>query len=580
MKTLFKIGFYFCLLSNPNVFAQNPEFDWAKIFGHSDFAGYYGFTYGNAIVSDQAGYVYVAGQFTNDAYFDPTGASWLLTSAGVMIFLAKLDGAGNVIWVSQMGGTSTDVVNDIAIDQNGNIYTTGSFKETADFDPSPAVAFELTSSGYEDQYISKLDNNGNFLWAHRFGGTSDETGNSLCIDSQGYIYSTGKFSSLTDFDPSSGTSNLIPTNYFDIFVSKFDPTGNLIWAKKMGGSENEFGTAIVADQGGNIYITGSFFGTVDFDPSSSSYNLTAGANYDIFITNLDASGNFVWAKKIGGVSGHDEPKSITRDFTGNIFITGYFNGSVDFNPGTAVNMLSSSGQEDLFVLKLDANGNYIWAKQIGGLQNECGLGIDTDGAGAVYVTGYFNGNLDATTNPVDFDPGTGTHFLTPSQKNDIFILRLTGGGDYSWAQNYGNVGIDAGQAIYVDQLGYIYTTGTFKSIVDFNYGPGVLELNGYSAPNCFVQKMIPFNLTLSEKELASSSVFYPNPTKNYAELVLEETVTEGVIFVLDSNGKLISKDYHFAGNVLLVDLTNHPIGNYFVLFQNGSKFHFYKLAKN
>ena len=139
-------------------------------------------------------------------------------------------------------------------------------------------------------------------FAGQFGGTSNDYGNSIAVDASGNIYTTGYFAGTVDFDPSAGTYNLTSAGGNDIFISKLDASGNFVWAKQLGGTNDEKGNSIVVDASGNIYTTGNFAGTVDFDPGAGTFGLASTGNYDIFISKLDASGYFVWAKKMGGTS--------------------------------------------------------------------------------------------------------------------------------------------------------------------------------------------------------------------------------------------------------------------------------------
>ena len=144
---------------------------------------------------------------------------------------------------------------------------------------------------------------------------------------------------------------------------------NFAWAKAMvgTGTTDESSQSVAIDAAGNVYTTGQFFGTVDFDPGTSTFNLTSTGLEDIFISKLDASGNFLWAKKIGG-TGTDVGWKIALDASSNVVVSGYFRYTADFDPGSAVYTLSQVGTADyadIFVLKLNTNGNFVWVKQFG-----------------------------------------------------------------------------------------------------------------------------------------------------------------------------------------------------------------------
>ncbi|MBW8050176.1 MAG: T9SS type A sorting domain-containing protein [Cytophagales bacterium] len=179
------------------------------------------------------------------------------------------------------------------------------------------------------------------------------------------------------------------------------------------------------DASGNAYITGDFYGTADFDPGAGVQNLTSVGVRDIFFAKYDANGNYLWAKSIGGTSA-DFGNSIATNASGNAYITGFFYGTADFDPGAGVQNLTPVGINDIFFAKYDANGNYLWAKSIGSTSNDAGYSIATDAFGNAYITGFFVATAD-------FDPGAGVQNLTPVGGSDIFFAKY---------QDSGSTGID------------------------------------------------------------------------------------------------------------------------------------------
>jgi len=376
---------------------------------------------GLSITTDAYGNVYTTGYFQGIVDFDPSSSyTTNLTSAGGYdIFIQKLDASGNLVWAKAMGGSSQDEGTSITTDASGNVYTTGYFRETADFDPSITETANLISVGLEDIFIQKLDASGNFVWARAMGGIHDNRGFSITTDASGNVYTTGTFRETADFNPSTtDTFNLTPVGSYDIFIQKLDASGNFLWAKAMGGSSYDYGYSITTDVSGNVYTTGVFIETVDFDPSAGTTNLISAGSHDIFIQKLNASGNFVWAKAMGG-SSSDEGYSITTDASGNVYTTGIFYGIADFDPSSGTTNLTSAGANDIFIQKLDASGNLVWAKAIGGSSYDYGSSITTDAYGNVYTTGYF-----AAT--ADFDPSTtGTTNMTSAGGYDIFVAKYS-----------------------------------------------------------------------------------------------------------------------------------------------------------
>jgi hypothetical protein len=240
------------------------------------------------VAVDGQGNVITTGQFRGTADFDPGAGTVNLTSVGgVDLFVSKLDPFGNFVWVRQLGNsTGVDQGFGVAVDGQGSVYTTGGFQGTADFDPGPGT-FTLTSAGAFDVFMWKLTSGGNFVWARSMGGSSGtEAGYDVAVDGQGNVYTAGYFQGTADFDPGAGTVNLTSAGFEDVFVSKLDPFGNFVWAKRMGDSGRDEGHGVAVDGQGSVYTTGFFEGKVDFDPGAGTFSLTSAGSADVFVSKL------------------------------------------------------------------------------------------------------------------------------------------------------------------------------------------------------------------------------------------------------------------------------------------------------
>jgi hypothetical protein len=525
--------FFFSMLAfmGLNHIANAQDFAWVKKLGGTSNDR------GRSIAVDASGNVYTTGYFQGTVDFDPGPGTFNLTSTGGYdIFISKLDASGNFVWGKQLGGTSPGQGYSIAVDASGNVYTTGLFGGTVDFDPGPGT-FNLTSAGSDDIFISKLDASGNFVWAKRMGGTDIDRGYSIAVDTSWNVYTTGYFEGTVDFDPGPGIFNLTSAGSDDIFISKLDASGNFVWVKRMGGTSIDNGNSIAVDASGNVYTTGLFGGTVDFDPGPDTFNLTSDGSWDIFISKLDASGNFVWAKQLGGIS-VDKGFSIAVDASGNVYTTGAFNGTANFDPGPGTFNLTSAGDADLFISKLDASGNFEWAKQLGGTDIDYGYSIAVDASGNVYTTGFFSGTAD-------FDPGTGTFNLTSAGYADIFISKLDASGNFAWAKQLGGTSSDHGYSIAVDTSGNVYTTGYFQDTVDFDPGPDTFNLTSAGSADIFVHKISQPNAGLGEIFFEQKMSIYPNPNDGRFIIELYE---ESNITVINSLGATVHKAFYTAGS--------------------------------
>jgi Secretion system C-terminal sorting domain/Beta-propeller repeat len=371
--------------------------------------------------------------------------------------------AQTLSWAKQIGGTTSDNGYAITVDAAGNIYNTGYFTGTIVFN-SGQTAITLTSAGTNNAYISKSDAAGNTLWAKQFTSTagSSSVARGIAVDAAGNVYTTGSFSGTVNFG--SGTSTFISAGNKDIFISKLDFSGNLIWAKQLGGADYDVGYSIAADNKGSVYITGCW--------TNNS------GNNDIFISKLKDDGEPAWdTKKIVGNSAFGEGSGIAVDAAGNIYITGNFTGTVDFNPGAATdNLISASpGSLNIFITKLNADGDYLWAKKMGGLGFDEVNAIAVD-ANGIYTTGSFE--YDGNFNTVDFNPDPNESYIlnTDGPGDAIFISKLNLDGSFAWAKKMGGLGFDTGLSIALDTHGDVYTTGGLTSI-DSGYDIFISKLN-------------------------------------------------------------------------------------------------------
>jgi len=381
-------------------------------------------------------------------------------------------------WAKSMGGAMVDFANKVTTDASGNVLVCGGFQSTnADFDPGAGV-FTMSSAGQNDIHVTKLDAAGNFVWAKSVSSATDEQAYGIATDNNGNILVTGYFNGTVDFDPGANVFNLTSVGSNDIFILKLTSAGNFVWAVSMGSGSSDYGNQLVCDASGNVYTTGRYVGTVDFDPSANTFNQTAAGLADIFILKLSSAGSFVWAKSIGG-TGNDEGKGITLDGTGNVHTTGFFSTTTDFDPGANVFNLTSFGSNDIFVSKLDNSGNFVWAVQMGGTSSDVGESVKVDGSGNVYSGGSIMG-------AGDFDPGAGTFNLTPSGLTGNFLSKLTSAGVFVWAKNFVGGSLVTVKDIDVDANGNVYSTGQFNGTTDFDPNAGTFMLTASGAYDGFL----------------------------------------------------------------------------------------------
>lgn len=470
-----KVLLLLSVLVTSTIFAQLPNYNWAKPFGGSSGDE------GRSVVTDATGNVYSTGVFSGTVDFDPSAAIFNLSSAGAFdVYISKVDPAGNFVWAKKIGGTGNDNSWGIALDNTGNVFVSGNFNGTCDMDPGPALN-NAFSAGQTDVFILKLDAAGNYVWAKTMGGTDFDGAVGIAIDANGHVVTTGSYRGTADFDPGVGTATVTSNGLDDIFISQLDNNGNFVMIKSIGGTGTDYGNAIATYASMTLFITGTFQNTADFDPGVGTTNLTSGGSWDAFVLRIDG-GVFNWAKSMGGI-GTEQGRSISIDNSGSVLTCGEFFSTVDFDPGVGTYTLTSAGNYDVFISKLDGgNGNFLMAKQIGGTGPDYSYSIKTT-ISDIYVSGTFQ-------NTPDFDPGPGTFTMTSAGTNDCFIVKLNVIGNFNWAFKFGSTLNDGVYGISVDGNGGLYATGWFSNTVDFDPSAANAPLTSLGGTDAYLAKYV------------------------------------------------------------------------------------------
>lgn len=562
MKSIFFKSVIFILTGT--FFGYSQDFEWAI-----PFQGLYN-SESTDITVDNSGNVYTTGWFEVNADFDPSASTYNLnSSASRTAYISKHDTNGNIIWAVKIGDSGYNQGNSIFIDSNSNIYITGYYQDTADFNPSATEVFNMTSNGVYDVFVLKLDNNGNFIWAKSFGGTSVDMGLDIAVRANG-VYVSGRYQGTIDLDPGANTSNVTSKGSLDAFLVKLDENGDFLWGHSFGGTSNERAESIGLDSLGNVIALFFYNGTVDFDPSASTSNLTSAGGSDAAIAKFDTNGNFIWAKSMGGTS-TEEPSKLVIDSNDNIITTGYFSSTADFDPSGAIANLTSTGSFSVFVSKLDEDGNYIWAKAIKSDVNCDAKGIAVDSNNDILVNGLFSGSSD-------FNPdNVATNIVTSNGSNDIFVTKLDGNGNFIWNITAGGTGNDLARGVIVNKTNDdVYTTGAFLDTVDFDPSGSVFNLTSAGLKDVFVLKLSTD--TMSTEDFVNNRIkVYPNPVKiilNFENIDDVESIA-----VYDVFGKELRLYNNFSLRFNSIDFSNFQSGIYFVQVKISSKTEIFKIIK-
>lgn len=472
------------LFGYANAFAQSPDLVWVKqISGPNAETPV-------SIDLDSSGNIYTSGYFEGLVDFDPGPQTYTMVSPGVVsLYISKHDPQGNLLWAKQVS-TPVPMANAVAhpnsqvVFKNGDVCVAGFFTGAFDFDPGTGSYY--MGSANENAFVIRLDKNGQLLWARQWGSTGTDMVNGIAADGTGAIFTTGFFTDTVDFDQGVPTFTLATNfkNSSEAFIAKLDGSGNVIWVKKLGstsgGTSANMGNDITLDAGGAIYCTGTFIGSADFDPGTGYSPITSMNDQDIFVWKLDPSGNFLWAKTMGG-SSKEGGLSIFADVTGDVCVGGFFTGTCDFDPGPGTNTLTSAGDEDLFVLKMDAQGNVLWIHGTGGTGSDVVTAVKADNSGGLYCTGHFSGT-------VDFDGGAGTYTLSTVATNP-FIGRFDAQGNITWVKHLWGTAFSAGSDIALDNSENVFTVGIFSVTVDFDPNKAVSTLTAAGEVDGYMHRM-------------------------------------------------------------------------------------------
>jgi hypothetical protein len=385
--------------------------------------------------------------------------------------------SGHFGWVHGFGDGGYNVGASIDLDSQGNLLSTGRFYGTVDFDPGAAET--VLSSERTGLFIGKFHGgSGELIWASGIDAFADVS--AMAVDKGDAILVCGYFYQTSDLSPGADVSIRSPVGRDDVFVLKMSTSGQLLWLRTMGGSDDERPTAIDCDEEGNVYITGHFRGIADFDPGVNVYNLEADGYQNAFIVKLSSSGAFLWAKQTDGYY-PVTPKAIAA-VDGIVYIGGAFSSLNDFHPGPSVYTLVSKGHEDGFLLMLNEEGDFVSARQIGGVSYDSIESLTLTRGGTLMFAGNFNGVADV-------DPSAGIHQLSSGGGTDVFVALCRADGEFQWAKSVGGPSTDVVYALGVDESDSAYITGTFRGAVDFDPGSEMQNQVSNGIDDIFVLKL-------------------------------------------------------------------------------------------
>jgi PKD repeat protein len=364
-------------------------------------------------------------------------------TAAVVVSSASSNG-GALRWSKSAGDQWDDRGRGVAFDAAGNVFSTGEFRGTINLGGSSLTAFMLAAQTQRtrDIFLAKYTPAGAHLWSKRLGYHSDDGATAIAVDANGDVLLAGFIG--PDVDLGGG---LLPwVSGFDIFVAKFAGSdGRHLWSKSFGSATHEYPWSIAVDGAGNVLVTGEFTGTVNFGGGG----LTSAGDRDIFLVKLGGTdGRHLWSRRFGATM-TDVGNAVAVDASGNVVVTGYYSGTVDFGGSPLV----SAGGWDVFVAKYGTDGNHLWSRRYGSTSTDQGTGIAIGAGGDVVVTGSFNGTVDFGGGPLS----------TPNAASDVFVVAYTAAGAHHWSKSFG----DVGGSVSTDGNGNVTLTGSFQGTASF-----------------------------------------------------------------------------------------------------------------
>lgn len=556
MKNLLFTLFIF-LFIHPTVFAQAPAYEWVEKFGGPLLDD------GQAITTDNAGNIYVAGNFRDTATF----GSFTLTVIGGFFqdddaFIAKMDSMGNVSWVHQIGGDGSQHISGIATDAQANIYVTGVFNN-----PITIGSTTLTpSAGIEwDFYIAKLDSSGSVLWAISEGDVDRDETYDIAVDGSGNVIVTGRIAGNVVI----ANTSLICEGQYDMFIAKYDTNGQPLWALNDGGSRSDYGYGVAVDDQDHIYVAGGF-GSYGFPAVFGPDTLTPVGGLDAYLVKYDPSGNFQWVRHGGGDGNSgsgwgDKANSVT--VTGNnVYITGLFWETAWFDNDS----VTSNGMGEMFIAKYDLSGNLLWLTEDGGPNGDEGIYITSDDEGNTYTTGYF----------YDDAQYGDTVLANPGVLRFMYIIKYDSTGAYQWAKQAGipvNANGSQGNQIATHN-NRVYLTGYFQDSIwfdnQFYYSYGWVD----AFVTCINQNPLPNAIQQIDHDV--SFKVYPNPARNWFTVDFDDVSPDhATLEIRNELGQLYeTRSIQKASSRYLFLTNNYPAGIYFVRFISQHSSHVKKVV--
>jgi gliding motility-associated-like protein len=551
-------------------YSPTGAYQWAKKLG-----GPLVYNYSQGVTTDGAGNIYVGGVFRTSMIVSPSIT--LYESSQGTAYVVKYAPDGTVIWAHNFGGGTDGQTRAIRV-VGDRLYLCGFYSYTADFYPWGSHYY-LTASGYGDMFVARWDTAGNFKWVRGITGSGGDDCNALILDAAENIYLTGYARSpVMTFNSTTGSTAITSPggggSIGDIMLGKYDSAGNFIWGKLIGGTGDDFGLGIDIVNG-QLYNSGYFQNTVDFDPSPATANLASNGNYDIFMTKYDLDGNYICGFNVGSTGEDRGYYGLGHDDSGYMYISGWFSGTnTDFDPGTGSYLRTSSGGTDAFLAKYDWSGSGTIAGYLTG-DTICGsnpayltLHITAGGTGPFSLSisngtssSVYSGIMDGVPFPVSPTPGTTTTYTIVSAGSAAGLcnsstISITGA----------TVFVSAGPSVHIGNDTSICGSATVSFSAPTGSGYSYSWSTGATGSSISVSSPGSYWVTITNTSGCVSSdtvevIFTPYPTVNLGS---DTANCVGIPISLATSGAYASPSYLWSTGSSAPSINVSTPGNYWL----------------
>ncbi|MCC7297929.1 MAG: T9SS type A sorting domain-containing protein [Bacteroidia bacterium] len=505
---------------------------------------------------------YLCGNFTGTVDVDPTSGVRNLSSTGIGsdIYILKLDKAGKLLWAHSFSNNYDNDLFGITLDQQNNIYLLGDFNGTIDLNPGAGI-FNVTIPMNSENYLIKLNSDGNFQWAKKHGFGLLKSTLALNADKSGNIFTIGDYTNISYFhSDSTKPVSLGGDSFRGAFITKYDRNGEFLWVKNIRAygnyfTSNQYGDLVLADfcidSQSNLTVVGYFTQTVDFDPGPGVSEKNADISEDACVLKLDSNGNFIWVKTI-----ESDVRAICTKIhsinSNSFIIAGYYAGNIDLDPTSGKQNFTANDLMDCFVIKFDGNGNKDWGKIYKTTGNDFISDICHQNSDKIYflmgssLKGNFTNDATLVAHPND---------------QILAVVKTDNQGNDLWEMQFGAIktrGLLNGISIKSNSAEDIFLSGDYMDSIDLDPSANVALPKPNNFPNVGVYwtKWSHSNqISLVSKKLKLH--IYPNPANDKIQFDFNES-TSGILTVYNAAGQVVLSEVIKNQNTVSINL---PIAN-------------------